>query len=78
MEASPQTERELTSEEQAIFERLGPLFDEERVLVAKALANGDLFGEKEYEIRDRVHRLGAQALEVAADERQKKGGIRGC
>ena len=35
---------------------------------------GPLFGRKEFELRDQVHDLGARALEVAADERQKKGG----
>ncbi len=44
--------------------------------MAQALASGPLFGQKEFELRDQVHRLGAQALEAAADERQKKGGIR--
>jgi hypothetical protein len=37
-----------------------------------------LFGQTEYELRDLVHRLGAQVLEAAADERQKKGWVRGC
>jgi hypothetical protein len=41
------------------------------------LASGPLFGQKEFELRDQVHDLGAKALEAAADERQKKGGIRG-
>jgi hypothetical protein len=35
-----------------------------------------LFGANEYEVRDRVHELGAKALEVAANERQKKGRVR--
>ncbi len=38
----------------------------------------DLFGKTEFDLRDRVHELGAKALEIAADERQKKGRIRGC
>lgn len=67
---------ELNEDERQIFERLGPLFEQERVRMARALASGPLFGQKEYELRDRVHELGARALEVAADERQKKGRIR--
>jgi hypothetical protein len=39
--------------------------------------NRQLFGQTEFELRDRVHELGARVLETAADERQKKGGIRG-
>ncbi len=44
--------------------------------MARVLASGPLFGKKEFELRDRVHSLGAKALEAAADERQKKGRIR--
>lgn len=72
---------QLTVEEQLLYERLGPLFEQERLRLAKALASkadSELFGANEYEVRDRVHELGAKALEVAANERQKKGWIRGC
>jgi hypothetical protein len=71
----------LTAEEQLLYERLGPLFEQERLRMAKALASkadSELFGANEYEVRDRVHELGAKALEVAANERQKKGRVRGC
>jgi len=66
----------LNEDEQRIYERLGPLFEEERLRMARALASGPLFGPQEFELRDQVHGLGAKALEVAADERQKKGRIR--
>lgn len=69
---------ELTSEEQALYEQLGPLFEQERRRMAKALAEGPLLGQKEFELRDNVHELGAKAIEVAARERQKKGGVRRC
>jgi hypothetical protein len=65
----------LTAAEQQLFDRLGPLFEAERLRMARALATGPLFGAKEFELRDQVHELGAHALEVAADERQKKGRI---
>ena len=73
-------ELNLTVEEQVVYERLGPLFEAERLRMAKALASksdGELFGVNEFEMRDRVHELGAKALEVAANERQKKGRVRG-
>ena len=73
-------ESNLSAEEQVMFERLGPLFEAERLRMAKSLASKkdeELFGKNEYELRDRVHELGAKALEIAADERQKKGWIRG-
>jgi hypothetical protein len=56
----------------------GP-FDEELKSMARLMAskaNHQLFGQTEFELRDRVHELGAKALEVAADERQKKGRVR--
>ncbi len=74
-------DQNLTLEEQLLYERLGPLFEQERLRMAKAMASkkdSELFGANEFEVRDRVHELGAKALEVAANERQKKGRIRGC
>lgn len=75
----------LTAEEEAeaqrIYERLVPLAVEEMRRLSRALAGKKtrhLFGKTEYEIRDRVHGIGAKALEIAAQERQKKGGVRGC
>jgi hypothetical protein len=68
----------LNDEEQLVYERLSGCFDEERKRIAKLLADKDdsnLLGQTEYDLRDRVHALGAKALEVAADERQKKGWI---
>ena len=70
------SDQQLTPEEQAMYERLGPLFEEKRLQMAKGLAGKkdcELFGANEYEVRDRVHDLGAKALEIAANERQKKG-----
>jgi hypothetical protein len=76
MDQPTRREIELNEDEKRIYERLEPLFEEERRRMARALSSGPLFGQKEYELRDQVHDLGAKALEVAADERQKKGGIR--
>jgi hypothetical protein len=72
-------ELNLSADEQVVYERLGPLFEAERLRMAKALASkadGELFGANEFEVRDRVHELGAKALEIAANERQKKGRVR--
>lgn len=66
------------AEAQALYERLGPIFEQERIRMANVLASGPLLGPKEYELRDQAHDLSAKALEVAADERQKKGGVRRC
>lgn len=72
----------LNAEQQAeadrIFERLqGPFLDEAR-RISQLMASKEtrhLFGQTEYEVRDRVHALGAEALAAAADERVKKGGL---
>ncbi len=71
---------EQEAEAQRIYERLEGAFDQERMRMARLLAskgNHELFGQTEYELRDRVHDLGARVLEAAAGERQKKGRIRG-
>lgn len=67
-------------EAQRIFEHLAVAFDQERMRIARLLAskgNEQLFGETEYQLRDLVHDLGAKALEITAEERVKKGGLRG-
>lgn len=70
---------EQEAEAQRIYERLQGAFDEElksMALLMASKANHQLFGQTEFELRDRVHGLGAKVLEVAADERQKKGRVR--
>ena len=71
----------MNADERAMFEALGPAFEQERLRIAKMLASKDdseLFGQTEFDLRDRVHQLGARSLEAAVAERQKKGGLRGC
>jgi len=73
-------DEEQEGEAQRIYERLEAAFDQERMRMARLMAskgNHELFGATEYQVRDRVHELGARVLETAADERQKKGRIRG-
>lgn len=73
----------LTSEEEALaqqlFEQLQRPFLEEARRLARLLVqkpDAQLFGATEFEVRDRVHRLGAQALQTALEGR-KKGGTKG-
>jgi len=43
--------------------------------IARLLASKDgrqLFGHSEFQVRDVVHRIGAKAMEIAANERQKR------
>jgi hypothetical protein len=66
------------AEAQRLFEALqGPFLDEARrraePLASKA--NAQLLGKTEFEARDAVHRLGAQAIATALEGR-KEGGTR--
>lgn len=79
MAALPTQPLELNEEEQRIYKRLEECFDQERKRVARLLADKDdsnLFGQTEFELRDRVHALGAEALEAVAEDRQKRGRVR--
>lgn len=69
------------AEAERIYQRLGPVFEQERRRMAELLASKadhEILGATEHQVRDQVHRLGAEAIEAALDERQKKGGILGC
>jgi hypothetical protein len=71
---------EQEAEAQALFQRLKTAFEEEALQLARLMASKDdrhLLGATEFEVRDRVHRLGAQVLQTALTER-KKGGIKGA
>jgi hypothetical protein len=74
---------DLTPDQEAdarrIFEALKGTADAELWAVARLLAakeTGELFGRTEFEVRDRVHAIGAAALEGALAGR-KKGGTSG-
>ena len=62
-----------------IYHSLRQAADADLRLLADLLASKpdrQLLGPTEFEVRDRVHRIGAKAFETALDER-KKGGIKG-
>jgi hypothetical protein len=72
----------LTAEQEALAQRLyeamhAAFLDEARRLARLLAAKDDahLLGRTEFEVRDSVHRLGAQALQTALNER-KKGATR--
>lgn len=74
-------EVELSADEQRLFERILAAAETEARQLARTLAgkqDHELFGETEFVVRDIVHRIGAKAIEAAADEQQKKGRVRGC
>jgi hypothetical protein len=74
---------ELTPEQNADAERiyltLRQATEEEHLRMARLLAckaDGQLFGQTEYEVRDLVHTSGVKAIQAALDGR-KKGGTKG-
>ena len=71
LQLSPEQE----AEAQALFERLKSAFAREALQLARVLASkedGQVLGRTEFEVRDQVHRLGAQVLEAVLQERKKK------
>jgi hypothetical protein len=71
---------ELSADQQAeadrIYQRIRGAFEEEARRLANLMAgkaDGQIFGKTEFELRDRVHALGAEVLEATAAERSKKG-----
>lgn len=75
--------QDLTAEQEAEAQRLAAIIgkraQEEALAMARLLvskSDTELLGHTEYELRDRVHALGAHALETALEER-KKGGTKG-
>jgi len=62
-----------------IYQVLRSACDDEIRQIARLLASkpdDKLLGQTEFEVRDRVHRIGAKAIETALNER-KKGGTKG-
>lgn len=69
----------LTPEQQAeaerIYQTLRECTDADLRQLAQLLASKpdhQLLGATEFEVRDRVHRIGAQALQAALDQRKKR------
>jgi hypothetical protein len=66
------------AEAERIYQQIREKFDGEARRLARLLASkpdSQLFGQTEFEVRDRVHALGAEALEATAEERVKKRAV---
>jgi hypothetical protein len=70
----------LTSEQRAEAERIYQILRERTDADLRQLAqllaskpDHQLLGATEFEVRDRVHRIGARALDAALQERKKRG-----
>jgi len=67
------------AEAQRLAERVMARTREEVLQIARLLVSkpdGELLGKTEFEVRDRVHQIGASAIETALEER-KKGATKG-
>ena len=67
------------AEAQRIYQILKQSCDRDLLGLARLLASKpdrELLGKTEFEVRDRVHEIGAKAVETALQER-KKGGTKG-
>ncbi len=79
MSRPPQLTTEQEAEAQRIFQILKGTTDDDLLALARLLASKkdrDLLGQTEFEVRDRVHQIGAKAIQTVLNER-KKGGTRG-
>lgn len=66
---------EQEAEAQVLFQRLKGAFEREALQLARLMASKEdrqVLGRTEFEVRDHVHRLGAQVLESVLQERKKK------
>ncbi|QDV34437.1 hypothetical protein ElP_25230 [Tautonia plasticadhaerens] len=75
----PELPPEQAAEAERIYQALRAAGDAELRRIAHPLASkpdGQLLGETEFEVRDRVHRIGAKAIETALNGR--KGGGTGA
>lgn len=70
----------LTPEQELEAQRLAEIIaqktKEEALAMARLLVSKpdhEILGATEFEIRDRVHKLGAHAIETAVNERKKRG-----
>jgi hypothetical protein len=77
------TDLQLTPEQEAEAQRLAAIIaqkaQEEALRIARLMvskADGELLGATEFEVRDRMHALGAHAIETAVN-RRKKGATKG-
>jgi hypothetical protein len=76
---APYLTPEQAAEAERLYQLLRPAVEAELRQLTQLLASKpdhQLLGKTDFEVRDRVHKIGAKALETALNER-KKGGTRG-
>jgi|SRR5206468_10391211 len=74
--SQPTLTPEQHEEAERIYQILKLRTDAELRQLAELLASKQdhqIFGATEFEVRDRVHRIGAEAMQTALEERKKRG-----
>lgn len=72
----PLLSAEQEAQAQSIYARFKGAFEAEAMQLARLMASKDdahLLGDTEFQVRRRVHELGAQVLQAALQERKKGG-----
>ncbi|MEW4571511.1 hypothetical protein AB1L88_26860 [Tautonia sp. JC769] len=70
----PELTPEQAAEAERLYRHLRPVVEAELRQLTRSLASkadDKLLGKAEFEVRDRVHTIGAKALEAALNERKK-------
>ena len=79
MSGQPQLSTEQEAQAQRIFQILKRTTDDDLLALARLLVSKkdrDVLGPTEFEVRDRVHQIGAKAIQTVLNER-KKGATKG-
>lgn len=74
--SQPLSSLEQEAEAQRIYQVLKQTTERDLLAIARLLASKpdrELLGKTEFEVRDRVHAIGAKAVETALSERKKGG-----
>lgn len=74
--AAPQLTPDQQDQAQRLYDTLRQAVDTDLRQLAELLAakpDAQLLGATEFEVRDRVHRIGAKAVQTALTERKKGG-----
>jgi hypothetical protein len=74
--SQPPLPPERTEEAERIYQTLKARIDNDLRQLAELLAgkqDHQILGATEFEVRDRVHRIGAEAIQTALQERKKRG-----
>jgi hypothetical protein len=79
--ANVELNAEQQEEAERIYQQIHAAFDAEARCLARLMAakpTAEIFGQTEFDVRDRLHDLGTRVFEATADARVKKGRLSRC